>query len=77
MKLPDKVQTVVLPGVAENTQEPLQWRVEWTRVGDDKLLARMKAELARGELTAAETPVFQRQLRELLEALGADVTFGR
>jgi hypothetical protein len=77
LKLPDKVQTVVLPGVVENTQEPLQWRVEWTRVGDDKLLARMKAELARGELTAAETPVFQRQLRELLEALGADVTFGR
>ena len=33
--------------------------------------ARMRAELARGELTAAETPVVQQQLRELLAALAA------
>jgi hypothetical protein len=32
-------------------------------------VARMRAELAHGELTVAETPVVQRQLRELLTAL--------
>jgi hypothetical protein len=35
------------------------------------LAARLRAELASGELTAAETPVFQKQLRELLAALAA------
>ena len=34
-------------------------------------LARLRAELARGELTSAETPVVQQQLRELLAALAA------
>ncbi len=35
------------------------------------MAARLRAELARGELTAAETPVLQQQLRELLAALAA------
>jgi hypothetical protein len=47
----------------------LLWRVEWTKLGDGNLGARMRAELARGELTAAETPVVQQQVRELLGAL--------
>ena len=51
--------------------EPLRWRVEWTKIGDDKLAARLRAELARGELSAAETPALQKQLRELLAALAA------
>ena len=69
--LPAKAQPAALPGVSENNTAPLRWRVEWTKIGDDKLVARLRAELARGELTAAETPVLQKQLRELLAALAA------
>jgi hypothetical protein len=69
--LSPKAQPAVLPGVKENTTAPLRWRVEWTKLGDDKLVARMRAELACGELTAAETPAVQQQLRELLAALAA------
>jgi len=69
--LPPKAQPAVLPGVKENSTAPLRWRVEWTKIGEDKLIARLRAELARGELTAAETPVLQKQLRELLAALAA------
>ncbi|MGD0259616.1 MAG: DUF3857 domain-containing protein [Verrucomicrobiota bacterium] len=76
--LPPKAQPAVLPGVRENSTAPLRWRVEWTKLGDDKLAARMRAELARGELTAAETPVVQRQLRGLIAALagGASLPAG-
>ncbi|HEY5480798.1 MAG TPA: DUF3857 domain-containing protein [Verrucomicrobiae bacterium] len=69
--LPPKTQPAVLPGVKENKTAPLRWRVEWTKIGDDKVLARLRAELARGELTVAEMPMVQRQLRELLAALAA------
>ena len=69
--LPANAQPSVLPGVKENTTAPLLWRVEWTKIGEGKLAARLRAELARGELTAAETPAVQQQLRELLSALAA------
>jgi hypothetical protein len=69
--LPPKAQPAALPGVRESNTAPLRWRVEWTKLGDDKVVARMRAELARGELTAAETPVVQQQLRELMTALAA------
>jgi hypothetical protein len=69
--LPPKAQPATLPGVKENTAAPLRWRVEWTKLGEGKLTARMRAELARGELSAAETPAVQQQLRELLAALAA------
>jgi hypothetical protein len=72
--LPANAQPSVLPGVKENTTAPLIWRVEWTKLGDGKLGARLRAELARGELTAAETPAVQQQLRELLSALAAGVS---
>ena len=69
--LPAKAQPTDLPGVKENSTAPLRWRVEWTKLGNDRLVARLRAELACGELTVAETPVMQRQLRELLTALAA------
>jgi hypothetical protein len=69
--LPPKAPAAVLPGVRENSAAPLRWRVEWAKLGDDKVVARLHAELAQGELTVAETPVMQRQLRELLAALAA------
>jgi Domain of Unknown Function with PDB structure (DUF3857)/Transglutaminase-like superfamily len=64
-------QPPVLPGVSENSAEPLRWRVEWAKLSDDKVVARMRAELVRGELSPAETPVAQKQLRQLLGALGS------
>ena len=73
LRCPPKAQPAVLPGVRENGAAPLRWRVEWTKLGDGKVAARLRAELARGELTAAETPVVQRQLRELMAALAAGV----
>ena len=69
--LPPNAQPASPPGVKENTAAPLRWRVEWAKLGEGKLVARLHAELARGELTAAETPVLQKQLRELLSALAA------
>jgi hypothetical protein len=76
--LPANAQPPVLPGFKENTRAPLLWRVEWTKLDDGKLGARMRAELASGELTAAETPAVQQQLRELLGALatGASLPAG-
>jgi hypothetical protein len=69
--LPARAQPIVLPGVSENKVAPLRWRIEWTAAGDVKLAARLRAELVRGELTPAETPLAQRQLRELMAALAA------
>jgi transglutaminase-like putative cysteine protease len=69
--LPPKAQPAALPGVRESDTPPLRWRVQWTKLGDDKVAARLRAELARGELTTAETPVMQKQLRELMAALAA------
>ena len=60
--------TGVLPGVRESKTGPLRWRVEWAKIGEGKLVARLQAELARGELSAAETPAVQKQLRALLAA---------
>jgi hypothetical protein len=54
----------------ENTGSPLRWRVEWARVSDDKLLVRLQAELAQGDLSEADTRLFQQQLRGLLSAAG-------
>jgi hypothetical protein len=73
--LPARAQPAVLPGVKENTTAPLRWRVEWTKLADDRLVVRMRAELAHGELTVAETPVVQRQLRELLTAIAAGASW--
>jgi len=69
--LPPTTQPTALPGVKENGKAPLRWRVEWTKLGDDKLLARLRAELDRGELTVAETTGLQQQMRELMAALAA------
>jgi hypothetical protein len=73
--LPGGAQLVVLPGVKENITAPLRWKVEWTKIGNEKLSARMRVELARGELSPSESPALQQQLRALLAALagGANV----
>jgi uncharacterized protein DUF3857/transglutaminase superfamily protein len=73
--LPAKPAEVVLPPTRASEDEPLRWRVEWTRIGDDKLVARLHAQLGRGELSKNETGAVQQQLRSLLSALGVDANF--
>jgi hypothetical protein len=67
--LPAGLQPVALPAVKENVTAPLRWRVEWTKIGNEKLSARMRVELAQGELSLSETPALQQQLRALLAVL--------
>jgi hypothetical protein len=75
LALPAKAQPGALPGVRKNDEGPLRWRIEWARIGDDKVAAKFRAELVRGELSAAETEALQRQLRGLVAALGEGVEF--
>jgi hypothetical protein len=72
--LPARAQPLALPPIAESKAEPLRWRIEWKKGGNDKLTAHLRAELARGELTASDTPILQQQLRELLGALAVSAT---
>jgi hypothetical protein len=58
----------------ESKTDPLRWKIEWAKVSDDKLAARLRVELARGEFSASETALVQKQLRELLEALSGGVS---
>jgi hypothetical protein len=73
--LPPRAQPAPLPGVSENKTGPLRWRIEWQMSGDHKLSASLRAELARGELAAADTPVLQKQLCDLLAALASGASF--
>ena len=73
--LPAKVEAVSVPESAENKTAPLRWRMEWVKVGDVKVAAHLRLELARGELSAEETRAFQEQWRALLAALAGGATF--
>jgi hypothetical protein len=70
LALPAKADSRGLCPPMENTGSPLRWRVEWARVSDDKLLVRLQAELAQGDLSEADIRLFQQQLRGLLSAAG-------
>jgi hypothetical protein len=67
--LPRGAQINFLPALNENKTKPLRWKLEWVKVGDDKIAARFSAELERGEMSATETAAFQEQLRCLLGVL--------
>ena len=73
--LPASTKATDLPPSSESQEGPLRWRLEWTKVGDDKVQARFHAEVQQGELSEADTKQFQQQLRELLAQLGADASF--
>ncbi len=73
-KLPPQSRLEPLPAVNENKSGQLQWRAEWTKVDNDKILARFHAELLSPELSAEGTLDFQNQLRRLLLALGTGVS---
>ena len=69
--LPAGVQRIRVPGVKENNTQPLRWRIEWVTIGQDKLTARLHVELMRGELSDAQTALFQEEVPRLLSALAA------
>lgn len=75
IRLPPGAQTTSLPPLSEALDEPLRWRIQWAKIGEDQVLAQFHAELCRGELSADETSVFQQQLRRLFARLGADAAF--
>lgn len=72
--LPATTRDVLLPAFTENEEGPLRWRVQWRKSGEGKLNTLLQVELERGELSAAETPLLQRQLRSLLAALSASAS---
>jgi len=73
--LPGSIGAIELPPLRASEEGSLRWRVEWARIGDDKLVARFHALLARGELSESETGAVQQQLRGLLSTLGSDARF--
>jgi len=72
--LPDKAQELVLPAVHENTETPLRWKIDWAKT-NQVVIARLHVEVTHGGLSVSETPIFQRQLRDLFGALAAATTF--
>jgi len=75
LALPSGANGLNIPSRAENKNDPLRWRVEWTSAGADKVRAQFHAEVVRGELNAGDTVGFQRELRGLLAAMAADASF--
>ncbi len=74
-RLPPNAEVGPLSGTIQNSENPLRWRMEWVKLGHDKLAAHLSAEMVHGELSAAETPLFQTQLRALLAALASPADF--
>jgi len=74
-RLPPKGQLGSLPAAREGRTDPLQWRIEWATIGQDKLVAKLHSELRRGECPASETPGVQQQFRALLSAVAATASF--
>src|SRR5207248_6303245 len=73
MTLPAGAQTESLPPLCENREGPLRWRIDWIQPETGRLVARLRAELIRGELSLAETAAFQKQLAALVTRLSAAV----
>jgi Domain of Unknown Function with PDB structure (DUF3857)/Transglutaminase-like superfamily len=73
--LPSRSQVARLPGPAANTRGPLKWKLEWTKPNDARLQATLRAELSTGELSVGETSALQQQLRALISAVNAGITF--
>jgi hypothetical protein len=69
--LPSRSKIAGFPPPATNTEEPLKWKVEWTKPADASLRAILHAELSTGALSAAETVSLQQQLRALMSAVNA------
>ncbi len=72
LALPTGATDANLPKDAENKDAPLRWKVHWEAQSNNRIAAQFHAELAQGELSAADTPRFQQQLRVLLGALAND-----
>ncbi|MCP3963739.1 MAG: DUF3857 and transglutaminase domain-containing protein [bacterium] len=77
--LPAGAGDLALPEPRAEESGPIRWRVEWNRNDDSpvpRVTASLELELTTGEIGPEETPVFQRQLRGLYDALGTGVIYG-
>ena len=75
--LPSESGADVLPSPRQSLQGPLTWSIKWKNPGPGKLLARFRTECGGGELSSAESIVFQGELRELINSLSAGVLLSR
>ena len=73
--LPSKAQVGSFPSRREGKTEALQWSIEWATVGQETLVAKLHAELRRGECPASDTPGLQNQVRALLAALAGSASY--
>ena len=69
LELPPGSRTIALPVVRSSETAPLRFRLDWEGAGESRVRARLRLELTSGELSLAETHLFQAQARSLLEAL--------
>ena len=75
LALPKSAQQIRLPSPRHNPTQPLRWKIDWVTATEGKLTGRLEVELAQGELSRSETPVFQEQLRSLMSALAGNIGF--
>lgn len=73
INLPSRTDALGLPANRENSAPPLRWRIEWSRAGPGKVVARLQAHLGAGDLSPADSALFQSQVGNLIKALGADL----
>ena len=71
--LPTESQIAAMPSTAENRNGPLRWQVEWVKGREGQVTGRLRAELAKGELSPTETVACQEALKNLLTAAGSEV----
>ena len=64
-------QAIRLPPLRENTTPPLRWKVQWEKMDNSTLVARLETELDGGEFPLSDTALLQSQLRALFTALAA------
>ena len=75
--LPGTTADLVLPEAARNETGPLRWSVRWIRETDLEVTTEFTLELTSGELTQAETTLFQDQLSRLVAVLQQRASFSR
>lgn len=72
--LPPGSLEISLPRVCENGNGPLRWRMEWVKLGENKLGVRLGVQLQNGDLSPSESLLFQDQLRMLVSAAATQAT---
>jgi transglutaminase-like putative cysteine protease len=72
--LPAGMNSIELPANASNQAQPLAWKITWENASLNRITAKFRAELRKGELSLAESGQMQHQLRDLFAAMAAVAT---